>query len=362
MKNNYEKVIIIVVLVALLGSALYLVLKIGHMRKGLIEKNWEHSDIEPKVVQPVDLAAWQAGMAMMTNPVKSQVFSNQMMVSELRVQCIDPECAKPIPYRAEVCPFCNKRQPKIQDPKKIDRDGDGIPDPYEKDHGMNAFDPEDAYLDGDSDGFINLEEYQWGTNPNDPADYPSPAAKLRLVKARATPFKLRFQGVQQLSGDKQVFLLNMRSLSKSHFVKMGETVEGYKVINYEPKTVERGGKKLDLSVLTLDKDGKQIQLVKNKPVTRQEWEAAIIFLIDGTRYHVRIEDDIDLMGHSYKVIDIKPVGVLIRDKETQKDTEVGRLSDSERARLLDSRNRSEETGPNMTSPVGNAQDKEMPGL
>lgn len=46
-----------------------------------------------------------------------------------------------------------------------DADGDGIPDAYERVHGLNLNDPTDAALDLDGDGVSNQGEYQQGTNP-----------------------------------------------------------------------------------------------------------------------------------------------------------------------------------------------------
>lgn len=47
-----------------------------------------------------------------------------------------------------------------------DTDGDGIPDEWEIEHGLDPNDPDDASDDYDNDGLINLREYQLGTNPN----------------------------------------------------------------------------------------------------------------------------------------------------------------------------------------------------
>jgi hypothetical protein len=51
---------------------------------------------------------------------------------------------------------------------ELDADGDGMPDWWEKKHGLNPNDPSDANSDPDNDGLTNIEEYRYGTNPRDP--------------------------------------------------------------------------------------------------------------------------------------------------------------------------------------------------
>ncbi|MFO7990698.1 MAG: Ig-like domain-containing protein [Thermoplasmata archaeon] len=46
-----------------------------------------------------------------------------------------------------------------------DSDGDGMPDEWEIEHGLDPNDPDDADKDPDGDGKTNLEEYQEGTDP-----------------------------------------------------------------------------------------------------------------------------------------------------------------------------------------------------
>jgi len=53
-----------------------------------------------------------------------------------------------------------------------DADGDGMPDWWESDHGLDPGDPDDAEEDMDGDGKTNLEEYRLGTDPNDGSEGP----------------------------------------------------------------------------------------------------------------------------------------------------------------------------------------------
>jgi hypothetical protein len=57
--------------------------------------------------------------------------------------------------------------PGIASGNPLDRDGDGMPDAWEIQYGLNPDDPRDAALDSDGDGMSNLAEYLSGTNPRD---------------------------------------------------------------------------------------------------------------------------------------------------------------------------------------------------
>ena len=52
-----------------------------------------------------------------------------------------------------------------------DTDQDGMPDDWEKKHGLNADSPSDSSRDLDKDGYTNVEEYLNGTNPSERVDY-----------------------------------------------------------------------------------------------------------------------------------------------------------------------------------------------
>jgi uncharacterized protein (DUF1800 family) len=50
----------------------------------------------------------------------------------------------------------------------VDADGDGLPQYWEEEHGLNDHDATDAAKDSDHDGLTNLQEFAAGTDPNNP--------------------------------------------------------------------------------------------------------------------------------------------------------------------------------------------------
>jgi pectate lyase len=56
----------------------------------------------------------------------------------------------------------------------IDTDGDGMPDDWEKANKLDPKDASDGTKDNDKDGYTNLEEFLYGTKPNEFVDYRIP--------------------------------------------------------------------------------------------------------------------------------------------------------------------------------------------
>lgn len=344
--QNYDKLLLVIALVALFASALFLVWRIGSARRDLAEARWERP-VEEKSVAPVDLQSFTDYIEKIKNPYQSGIYTNEMMVSELRVWSINPEnIPAPIPYNAIVCPFTQHPQPPVVPPEKRDTDGDGIPNLAETNLGLDPMDPADAYADKDADGFANIEEFQSGTDINDPAKFPEVIAKLRLARTVNIPFVLRFQGVNELP-DGLRFLLNLRTLERSYFVKIGDEVEGFTVVNYTPDGV-------DGPTLTLQKGDTKVDLVKGRQVQKDELVALLVFLLDNSRYKVKVGDPVSLKGKEYKVIDIKRNAVSIRDIETRRSSTIGPITEEEKMKLLGSREDQLLGGVPFTGPPSNS--------
>jgi hypothetical protein len=66
-----------------------------------------------------------------------------------------------------------------------DTDGDGMPDEWERQHGLDPNDPTDAAKDPDNDGYTNIEEYLNGTDPKQFVDYKKPENNWNLFHERS---------------------------------------------------------------------------------------------------------------------------------------------------------------------------------
>jgi hypothetical protein len=75
--------------------------------------------------------------------------------------------------------------PKYTGDPALDSDGDGIPDGWEKEFGLDPKNAADASQDKDGDGYTNLEEYLNGTDPTVAVDYTQPKNNVNVYHQRA---------------------------------------------------------------------------------------------------------------------------------------------------------------------------------
>jgi len=92
-----------------------------------------------------------------TDPALSELLKRRHMLRELEFERTG-DIGKRVPARR----ILSQTLP-------VDTDDDGMPDPWETANSLNPGDPNDAWLDPDADGVINLFEYQFGSAPNSSA-------------------------------------------------------------------------------------------------------------------------------------------------------------------------------------------------
>lgn len=327
-RNHYEKLILLVALVALLASCALLAQRIladkAAAEPGLARIDWKGSLVAPKDTLSFD-AVLVAARAEATNAL---AVAARTTVSERRVGCV--KCGKPIAYEAAECPFCLAVQPAIVDIEKLDTDGDGLPDKAELALGLNPQDPGDAAGDLDNDGFTNLEEINAKTDPKDPAEFPDPIVKLRVAGIRPVPFYLRFVSKSTFGDGSERYQLNLQTLERTYFTKIGDVVLGYKVDQYTPT-----GPAGETITMVRQSDRRAVALVKGKPVTEQELAILFVSLIDKQRLPVqRLNDVFAHRGAEYKVVDIRRENVVIQNAKTGEKVTVPLWTSEERATMV----------------------------
>lgn len=254
---------------------------------------------------PADLSALVAATERLKQPPQIAVATNAIFAPGMRTACV--ACSRPIPLEADQCPFCAASQPPDHDPK-ADSDGDGMPDEWEKRFSLDPRNPIDATQDPDEDCFTNIEEYRAGTDPNDAASAPPISEKLKLLKVVPRPFYLVFQTVNRGADGAMALQINNIVTKQSYFRKLGEDVEGFKLVELVEKKEERlvrGTRMMvDVSELVIQRNGQKIRLTMGRENLQLEFSALLLFTCDGSEHPVKRGGTLRLAGNTYVVIDI----------------------------------------------------------
>ena len=319
LKAVYDKVLLVIVLGAILVSLFMLIFSTLSEKKSLSDNKWLQPSLVKSKQNNYDSTAVYDAIENIDAPFQIGGWTTRMVVAELRVNCV--KCNRPIPIDAVMCPFrnCNAQQPKIISAQAKDTDLDGIPDEWENRYELGA-NIDDAAQDADSDGFTNYEEYSAGTHPRDETSAPPPVTKLRLIKAGRIPLPLAFGGAQRSAQD-TIFMVKNKRTGRDCYVRIGDVIEGYKIIGYENKTVMINKKTFeieeDVSELKISKDGKEFNLVLGgKRGVHGEMAAIIIYLIGDVKMQVKKDDVVSLKDFKYKVVDIVGQNVTLADTKS----------------------------------------------
>ena len=98
-----------------------------------------------------------------------------------------------------------------------DNDGDGVPDYWEDENGLNKDDPLDAALDWDGDGQMGLQEFVAGTDPRNAA-----SALNAAVTSVAGGYQIRFTAMP----DRTYSVLSCDDLHGGIWTKLSDVPAG----------------------------------------------------------------------------------------------------------------------------------------
>ncbi len=220
LKKHYELVILLV-LILFLFVLLFHTLQIVVKKNDISQVKFKIKDSRPDYVnvdQDSDdfevghLFEFQSGVWDTADKRLSDRNASYLTAMYEVARC--PFCLKLIPktvmYDGKVCPLCGNLEnsgrgfipPRADFSEKFvptpdDGDGDGIPDKYEIANRLDAGNPFDAREDADKDGFSNIYEYNYGTDPRKASSHPPFWLQMRLTQIAPEILPVRFLGVDK---------------------------------------------------------------------------------------------------------------------------------------------------------------------
>jgi len=195
-----------------------------------------------------------------------------------------------------------------------------VPNEWLDQFGLPIADADVLTQDPDGDGFTNLDEWQFHTNPTDKNSHPEYLTKLKMKSFAREPFRMRFDS---WVGD--TYGINTTDLKEpTQFLKLGDTIHGteFKIVKFTEKhDTNKYGTKMDVSELTLEnrETHEQLSLVKEKIMTSPESVANFVYewgerrefaVKKGQEFCLKPEEQI-----KYKLVDVLPSRAVIVDTQ-----------------------------------------------
>lgn len=275
------------------------------------EKIEQYADVLESLKKPIDyLSLYKRDFFRQFRQVQEEVKADGEAT-------ICSACGVTIDKDTTICPACGQEQ------VDLDRDNDEMPDYWENKYGFNPLDPGDADTDKDEDGFLNLVEYLAGTDPLDPGSTPKSkgvVSQFSVATIFRKPVQLKLMGYINL-GDSVTLQINWGG--NTDFKKVGESIRGYKVVDFVKKIIPITKK--EGLVTEVDQSFARIQKTNEEPIileikrikVEKELYARIMDLEARKKYDVHVGS---VFAKDYKVLDIMPKEVIIHDKDGEKYT------------------------------------------
>jgi len=304
LKKNYERAILAVAILALIGSSVFIVLGSMDFPTTFATRNSSKrpdNTIKPLPIEALQTASQAVDKAKIWTSHDGSLFISRPYVL-LNNELIDPLAAGKDLH----APITNAWLIKYDLPYW---EGD-IKD-----------------QDPDGDRFSNLEEFVNNTDPLDAKSVPPYWTKLRLAKFISKPFRLKFTGTPD---EGQTFTINaIDGRSRTQFLQLGQMIEGtpYKLLSYKPNKITKDEMEVDVSELTIEntETNQKLVLIVRKEANDPTSFGEFLYLYDNSRFTVKKDDEFTLTPQSdkkYKLIDISQSEALIKDLQSGEEHKI----------------------------------------
>ena len=279
---HYDKLVLAGVLVVLAVSLYFLIALSGQAagpdRKFESALRGVHNG-ERRNLVALSPGAYESALAVMEEPYVMGGTNVAFLVPPERVLCDHPGCGLVLSPDAKVCPDGHEQPDENAEvPEESDSDGDGIPDAWERAHGLNPVDPDDAAKDPDGDHFTNLEEFDSGTDPNDAKAHPALHQFLRVADTAVTPFRFVFNGGKTRTKDGYKFTITDPQARRDYYVVKGGELAGtgFVLQDWSSEWVERetntGKRRIEVFTLVLRKGDDEVVMRESTPAVSSVYE------------------------------------------------------------------------------------------
>jgi len=334
---HYDKIIVVVILLSLVLSLGFLIGRSRSQRSNEAKFNARIEALKP--LNPDAAALSTAKFNATVEAIEQPVLVNAkgLLVAAERVACV--QCGWPIRLDAEICQYCNTKQPSEEVGTDWDSDKDGMPDVWELKYGLNPLDPSDASGDLDRDGFRNLEEFLAGTDPTDPKSRPPLIDFLRAEKIDAIRFPYVLKGKSRSGPDTYKFQINEGS-RQTYFIQLGEEIDAstYKAVSFtnqmtKVSTRGIGDRMREMTVLTVSNGEDSLELVEGAEPVWHSFEVTLVCqkTPDTEPIVVKQRKSFTFDGEQYTVVRLVKRGasgggeVVIRHESTGKEISIPSL-------------------------------------
>ena len=209
-------------------------------------------------------------------------------------------------------------------------------------HHFQLADSTVIFQDPDKDGFKNFEESLANTDPNDKNSHPAYTTKLFLLRFVQKSFHLKFNG----KPDDHTYEINTIDYNQpTQFLQMGDAIPNtkYKIINYEEKHKKDDSDiDHDVSELTIQsvEDGHKVVLVLGVPADDPDSYAAFRFFLNTPPKDFGVKKDAPFTldpepDVTYKLIDIQKDHATIQNQKTNEEITIPLIKGKEVYRTPD---------------------------